>query len=333
MKIRLICIFIISSVVLSEQVFPQNASGTKIDDPYIRWIASLPSGDRSSDIGFFEKIFNFFVGYEPVVFNNPVYIYADGLQNYWIINQGDGTILHNLNGKVGKAPIFKKTDNLFPSMVAICSLNSEGMLFTDSKLNSVFSFTDDGKNFRIFNDTNSLDRPTGIAFSELTGEIWVVETGSHQISVFNRNGERIRTVGQRGTGRCEFNFPTYIWIDSSGIIYIVDSMNFRIQVLSSKGDYITAFGQQGNATGYFARPRGIATDSKGNIYVVDALFNVVQIFDIKGNLLYYFGSQGSGNYQFWMPSGIFIDKKDYIYISDSYNGRVQIFQLIKNIQK
>jgi len=333
MKILIITIFFSFSIVLSGQVTTPNYGISGKDDPFIRWVASFPSDATRSEAGFLERIFNFIVGYETVVFNNPVNVFARGIHDYWIINQGDGTILHYLKGKAGKVPAFKKMDDVFPSMVGICAISSDDMLFTDSRLNKIITLSDEGKKYGTFNDTNTLFRPTGIAFSEITGEIWVVETGSHHISVFNKNGERIRIIGCRGTGPVEFNYPTYIWIDNSGKIYIVDSMNFRIQVLSAKGEYITAFGQQGNATGYFARPRGIATDSQGNIYVVDALFNVVQIFDINGDLLYYFGSQGTGNYQFWMPSGIFIDKSDYIYISDSFNSRVQIFQLVKNNQK
>jgi DNA-binding beta-propeller fold protein YncE len=321
------------STVLSGQGTRPLSVDSDTDDPFIKYVSSLPSGDAHRNIGFFERVFNLIVGYEPVVINNPVVVSAIGINNFWIVNQGDGTILHFLDGKTLKQQAFKKNYNSFPSLVGICSFMSEGILFTDSRLNKIFSLSEDGKQIKMLNDTINFSRPTGIACSDVTGEIWVAETGLHRISVLNKNGERKKTIGQRGSGNLEFNFPTYIWIDKAGRIYIVDSMNFRIQVLSPEGDFITAFGKQGDATGYFARPRGIATDSQDNIYVVDALFNVVQIFDISGKLLYYFGSQGNGKYQFWMPSGIFIDKNDFIYVSDSYNGRVQIFQLLKNNKK
>jgi DNA-binding beta-propeller fold protein YncE len=333
MKFLITGILFCLSVALCGQVPGKETVNIKKADPFIRFVSGLPSANANSNIGFFEKVFNFIVGYEPVVFNNPVNVFAGGPEDCRIVNQGDGTILRYLDGKTEKLQAFRKRGSYFPSLVGICSFGQEGFLFTDSRLNRVFLLSTDGKQFRIFNDTNTLIRPTGIAYSEASGEVWVVESGSHRISVFNKNGERKRTIGQRGNGPMEFNFPTYIWIDSSGKIYIVDSMNFRIQVLSSKGDFITSFGKQGDATGSFARPRGVATDSQGNIYVVDALFNTVQIFDISGRLLYYFGSQGNGEYQFWMPTGIFIDKKDFIYVSDSFNGRVRVFQLIKNNQK
>jgi hypothetical protein len=333
MKILITGILFFTALTLTGQTnAPVNSTGDN-NDQFIRWISAIPTANTRENAGFFEKVLDIIVGKDPVVYNNPVNVYAAGIKKYWIVNQGEGNILQYLNGKTVVVPAFKKSKNVLPSMVGICDLRSDGLLFTDSKLNNVFILSDDGKHYNIFNDTNTLIRPTGIAYSQKNDDIWVVETGAHRISVYNRKGERKMTIGRRGNGDLEFNFPTYICIDNSGKVYIVDSMNFRVQVLSAEGKFICSFGKQGDATGYFARPRGIAIDSQGNIYVVDALFDVVQIFDISGRLLYYFGTHGNEKYQFWMPSGIFIDKSDYIYISDSYNGRIQIFQYLKDNRK
>jgi sugar lactone lactonase YvrE len=330
MRIWFTLVFIILSVVINGQNPVTSPVSDKPADQYIKWIGYLPDREASDSKGFFEKIYNFIVGTEPVVLNNPVNVYATDINDYVIVNQGNGNIVQFNKDEIKVLPAFRKEKTSYPSLVSLCKFSGGRFLFTDSRLNRIFILSNEGNMISSLNDGLTLNRPTGIAFSQAKNEIWVVETGSHQISVLDSNGKLKRIVGKRGDGNLEFNFPTNIWIDSNGKIYIVDSMNFRIQVLSPDGSFLTSFGQQGDATGSFARPRSIATDSKGNIYVVDALFNAVQIFDISGNLLYYFGSQGSGKYQFWMPSGIFIDKNDYVYISDSYNGRIQIFQLVKN---
>jgi len=330
MKLPLSFLLLLSLSLFQVQPTGRIALNAVKDDPFIKHISTLPSPDSLNPVSFFEKVFRFIVGDEPVKFSNPVNVYSSGIHDTWIVNQGDGNILHHLNGETEKIPAFRKKSSPFPSLVSICPFGQTGFLFTDSRLNKVYILSKDGKMIIPLSESIQLSRPTGIAYSEASKEIWVVETGAHRISVLNKAGERIRTIGERGNAPLQFNFPTYIWIDGSGRIYIVDSMNFRIQILSEDGKYITSFGKQGDVTGTFARPRGVATDSKGNIYVVDALFNTVQIFDTSGRLLYYFGNQGRGKYQFWMPSGIFIDRNDFIYVSDSYNGRVQIFQLIKN---
>jgi DNA-binding beta-propeller fold protein YncE len=329
MRFRITIFLLILSIHLHGQNVVSNPGAEKSDDQFIKWIGNVPDVHSSEDVGFFEKLFNFITGNEPVLLNSPVCVYAKNPNDCIVANQGSGNIVESKNGELKILSGFKKESGYFPSLVSICQFKGGYFLITDSKLNKIFLMSSDGKSIKPFNDVLSLERPTGIAFMKTKDEVWVVETGSHRIDVLSSRGELKRVIGQRGTGNLEFNFPTYIWIDSDGKIYIVDSMNFRVQVLSSDGEFLSSFGRQGDATGSFARPRGIATDSKGNIYVVDALFNNVQIFDISGNLLYYFGSQGTGKYQFWMPSGIFIDQNDYIYISDSYNGRVQIFQLVK----
>jgi DNA-binding beta-propeller fold protein YncE len=214
------------------------------------------------------------------------------------------------------------------SLVGICYGPNSSILFTDSHARTIYSLTAEKKNLRILNDTLKLEQPTGIAYSMVNKEIWVVETKAHRIAVLNEKGELLRRLGKRGNGPGEFNYPTHIWIDKKGLIYITDAMNFRIQVLNAGGEVVSIFGEAGDASGYLASPKGIATDSFGNIYVVDALFHVVQVFDIKGKLLYKFGNQGHGNGEFWMPSGIYIDNQDNIYVADSYNSRVQVFQLI-----
>jgi DNA-binding beta-propeller fold protein YncE len=329
MRITVTCFFVLCAMNLSGQERLNASLPQGEGDYFVKWTGSLPDPASKENVGFFEWIFNFITGYEPVVFNNPVAVTANNASKYLIVNQGNGNIINCRDNETSILPVFKKDENYFPSLVGLCSFGNEGYLFTDSKLNKVFLLSADGKKIIPFGDAVNLNRPTGIAYSQLTNEVWVVETGAHRVSVFSRSGKLIRTIGERGDGRLQFNFPAYIWIDKAGRIYIVDSMNFRVQILSEDGNFVSSFGKQGDATGSFARPRGIATDSQGNIYVVDALFNAVQIFNIKGELMYYFGSLGSENNQFRLPSGIFIDNEDNIYVSDSYNSRVQIFKLLK----
>ncbi|WP_372793251.1 6-bladed beta-propeller [Lutibacter sp.] len=244
-----------------------------------------------------------------------------------ILDQGNGTLYIYEEDKFEIPKIVRKREGKFTSLVSASLLPNKDLLFTDSKLDGIFKLTEDLKSIGLLNDSLKLKQPTGIAYSSLNNQIWVVETGAHQISILDIHGNRIKTIGQRGTGKGEFNFPTYIWIDNKGIAYVVDALNYRIQLFDSAGNFLSMFGENGNGTGYFASPKGIATDSHGNIYVVDALFHGVQIFDAQGNYLYQFGKQGRQTGEFWMPSGIYIDTNNFIYVADSYNSRIQIFQL------
>ncbi|MCF6342007.1 MAG: 6-bladed beta-propeller [Bacteroidales bacterium] len=317
-------LFFLSSIWAQNLVNAIDSSQAEINR--IRFVAKFPPEKGVVQEGIFDRIGEFLFGkqQEPVL-SKPISIIASNPESYWVLDQGLGVLL-NIKDNVGEIPrSFKKK---YSSLVGLCVSADSVCFYTDSRLNKIFELNVGKDEMTEFKPSTELFQPTGLAYSRINDELWVVETAAHRISVFNREGKLIRQIGKRGELPGEFNYPTFIWIDKAGVVYIVDSMNFRIQILNSDGGVITVFGEIGDATGYFSRPKGIATDSFGNIYVVDALFHAVQIFDKNGNLLYHFGKQGREDGQFWLPTGIFIDDNDYIYVADSYNSRVQVFQLI-----
>ncbi len=311
----------------------QDSAGPPDDTTYIRgsvdWVKNLPpSGKDQVKKGAGEKFIEFVFGKRNApALSRPVAVLPETEEGTWILDQENGIIFRFREG-VGEMTHFKnKQYSSFKSLVGICSLPGNRILFTDSYWNKLFVFTPGKKDLHPLNDSLELERPTGVAYSPVTGNIWVVETSVHRVTILGGDGRVVKRFGTRGTGHGEFNYPTSVWIDRSGKAYIVDALNFRVQIFDAQGNFISMFGKPGDVTGSFARPRGIATDSYGHVYVADALFNAVQIFDQAGRFLYTFGSQGHGEGEFWMPSGLFIDEADNIYVADSYNARVQVFKL------
>ncbi|WP_457618288.1 6-bladed beta-propeller [Lutibacter sp.] len=303
---------------------------TIVEEYSIKWVHQFPSVKKYNNPVPKNWLLTLLLGKKNTYrVTKPMAIIATDSSTFSILDQGSNTIFNVKNEHFKIPKILRKNKNSFPSLIDFCRLPTNGILFTDSRLNKIYHMNEKQKILTIFNDSILLEQPTGIAYSEVSNEIWVVETKAHKISILNEKGNLIKTIGKRGTKLREFNFPTSIWIDKLGNAYVIDTMNFRVQVFDRNGKIISVFGEIGNATGYFARPKGIATDSHGNIYISDALFHTVQIFDISGNFLYQFGKQGRGQGEFWIPSGIYIDDKDFIYVADSYNSRIQIFQLIK----
>jgi len=294
----------------------------------VNWVNQIPSlkGEtKKSNKGWFKRLL---LGKSDITtLQKPVGMIGFDHADCIIFDQGNGTIFIAEDNKLEIPKFLRKDETYYPSLVGACMLPDQRILFTDSKLNKIFSFSADRKQVTELNSTLELTQPTGIAFNNSTNQVWVVETGLHRITILDPFGNFYKTIGTRGTGKAEFNFPTSIWIDKNGLAYVVDALNYRIQIFDAEGHFISMFGENGNGTGYLASPKGIATDSHGNIYIVDALFHGVQIFDAQGNYLYQFGTQGSDPREFWMPSGIYIDAKDHIYVADSYNSRIQVFEL------
>ena len=253
-------------------------------------------------------------------------VVATDTNEFWILDQGLGTLVHVQKGK-GKIVEIPRGQVPFPSLVGICYYSGNKLLFSDSQLGRVFLYDPEKKQFSAFCKAGLLDLPTGILWLPETDEVWVTETRQHRIAVLNPRGEVIRFIGKRGTRPGAFNFPTALQVTPDGDIIVIDALNHRLQIFNKEGKPKTVFGEAGDATGYFARSKGVAVDYRGNIYVSDALFHAIQIFSPNGIFLYYFGSQGRGPGEFWMPSGIFIDANDYLYIADTYNARIQIYQI------
>ena len=224
--------------------------------------------------------------------------------------------------------ITARDDAPLPSPVGLARGDKGDVYVTDSKLAKVFVIRSGAKVAEPLRLQAKLMQPTGIAFDAASGRLYVVDTAQHRILVFARDGALTASIGQRGSGDGEFNFPTYLWRTPQGTLYVTDSLNFRIQIFDAQGKFVGKFGQQGEGTGEAARPKGVALDSYGHIYVVDALFHALQIFDDSGNLLLPIGERGQGRGEFWLPAGLFIDDDDSIYIADSYNRRVQVLRYI-----
>jgi DNA-binding beta-propeller fold protein YncE len=200
---------------------------------------------------------------------------------------------------------------------------------TDSQAHCVCVFQWDGRFVTSFGES-LLTRPSGIAYLAASQEIVVADTGDHNLKVFGTSGKYLRTVGSRGVGPGQFNFPTHLWSDQDGGLFVSDTLNYRIQILSAPGQAWRVFGEHGDRPGYFGHPSGVATDSYGHIYVADRQFENIQVFDRNGRILLTFGQEGRELGEFWLPSGVFVDKQDWIYVADTFNKRIQVFKFLGN---
>lgn len=209
------------------------------------------------------------------------------------------------------------------------ALTPAGRLYVaDSLLRGIYAIDAGGKYFERIDMGGNLQQPTGVAWDEDAGLLFVTDTGTQSIKAFTPEGEAVLDFGERGTQAGRVNFPTYLSLPGDGELLVTDSLNFRIQRFSTDGEFLSAFGKNGDRVGDFARPKGVAVDTLGHIYVVDALFHGVQVFNRQGRLLLAFGEQGQGEGQFWLPNGIHVTRDNMIFVADSYNRRVQVLRYI-----
>lgn len=69
------------------------------------------------------------------------------------------------------------------------------------------------------------------------GFVYVCDSRANNIKKFSQEGEYIATIGRKGQGPGEFNWPFLITINRSHI-FVWDMGNYRICKLTTEGDFI-----------------------------------------------------------------------------------------------
>ncbi len=189
---------------------------------------------------------------------------------------------------------------------------------------------DEGKLIRAIGREGRFPNPVDIVCDTPRHRIYIVDSKLSQVFAYSEDGDSLFTIGNKGEGDGEFNFPQSAAVDRAGNLYVVDGFNFRVEIFDSTGKYVRQFGKQGDVYGTFSRPKGIALDSYDNVYVLDGMHQNFQIFNNAGELLMFVGRYSPLNDGFENPISIAIDKNNMIYVTDNLNARVQVFELLKS---
>ncbi len=121
------------------------------------------------------------------------------------------------------------------------------------------------------NPPAALTDPTDVVTDPGNGDVYVAESHTDvtdpglvgRISVFDRSGKFLRTIGRTGTGPGEFRTPHALEFDSQGRLIVADRHNHRIQILTKEGKFIREFHE-------FGRSSGLAIDRNDVIYTADS---------------------------------------------------------------
>lgn len=120
------------------------------------------------------------------------------------------------------------------------------------------------------NPPDALTDPTNV-LTDSNGDIYVAESHTNvedpnliaRISVFDKSGKFLRTIGRTGTGPGEFRTPHSIVFDSRGRLIVADRHNHRVQILDKNGKYLGEYKE-------FSRVSGLAIDKSDTIYAADS---------------------------------------------------------------
>lgn len=165
---------------------------------------------------------------------------------------------------------------------------------------------------------------TGVALDR-EENVYVTDEYLHRVTVFDKDGNLLKTWGQAGEDAGQLNGPSGLAFDRDDNLWVVNSLNSRVQKFTKDGLYISGFGQKGSGPGDLDMPWGITVDNLGDIYVADWNNHRVQKFGSDGTLLLTFGHPGPGPGSLKHPTGVAVDGDGDVYVVDWMNERVMIY--------
>lgn len=315
---------------------------TSTEDPYARYVWPPPPDEPRIrlvtilrgrlDVEAESKWQKALIGASPhAVFDflrKPFAAVYDKQGRLWVSDPG----LHALvrfDRQAGRYDVFGTTGTLRLKSPLGLGLGTDGAVYVaDVDLKKVVSFSPEGEPRTAFGKPGELENPTDAAVSPDGQKLYVTDSKSHQVVVFDiRTGKEVGRFGQRGSGEGEFSFPSALAFDQEGHLFVVDQINARVQVFDSDGGFLQSIGGLGVGFGNFVRPKDVAIDEQGRIYVSDAAFNNVQIFDRELRLLTFVGETGEQPGQFRIASGIAVRPREFAVV-DQLGRRVQVFRYL-----
>jgi|ERR1700733_6502228 DNA-binding beta-propeller fold protein YncE len=170
------------------------------------------------------------------------------------------------------------------------------------------------------------NRPTDVAWNP-AGDIFISDGyNNSRVAKFDKDGEWVKSWGQRGKGPGEFNLPHSIATDAKGNVYVGDRSNNRIQVFDSEGNFLKEFTGIGAPWAICVTP-----GPKQFLYTSDSIPGRIYKLDLDGNILGVFGAPGKKLKEFGWVHEMDCHSENEIYVAELLNWRVQ--KLILHPQK
>lgn len=173
-------------------------------------------------------------------------------------------------------------------------------------------------------EKDNLRSPQCVAV-DAADNIYVTDSETGKIFVFESGGKFKRTLGSLKGGEGFFKRPTGIAVDSAAQrIYVSDTLRDQIFVLDMNGAVVRTIGKHGTDPGEFNFPAELRIQGQ-HLVAVDAMNFRITVMDLSGNLQYTVGKLGEESGEMFRPKGIGFDSEGHLYVVDGLRSIVQVF--------
>jgi sugar lactone lactonase YvrE len=161
------------------------------------------------------------------------------------------------------------------------------------------------------NPDQQLKKPHGIAVDN-NDNIYCTLPTRGKVVVFDKNGNYVRSFGEKGMSSGSLRGPLGISVDSKhNRVYVADRARFRLVIFDLKGNFIKE-----------TKLLSPVTPTVGNNRLFMATYGPLAILSLDGKLLDTWGGRGRVIGDFDYPQGVAVDSRSNVYVSDTNNTRL-----------
>jgi DNA-binding beta-propeller fold protein YncE len=161
---------------------------------------------------------------------------------------------------------------------------------------------------------------------DMSGNIYVADTGNDRIQKLKSNGTFLREVGGFGWQDGQFNKPTGIAAGKGLELYVADSRNQRVQIFNLQLLLMGVIGGQGvDGRPEFGELSRVFVTGAREVYVTDLDADQLVQIDRFSRIDRSYSGFAYDSGQLRRPMGIAVDGRDAVFVCDKENDRVAVF--------
>jgi DNA-binding beta-propeller fold protein YncE len=161
------------------------------------------------------------------------------------------------------------------------------------------------------NPDQLLKKPHGVAVDDKKNIYCTLPTRG-KVVVFDKNGNFLRTFGEKGMSPGSLRGPLGIAVDSKhDRVYVADRARFRLVIFDLHGDFIKE-----------TRLLSPVTPTVGSDRLYLGTYGPLAILSLDGKLLDTWGGRGREMGDLDYPQGIAVDRRGNVYVADTNNTRL-----------
>lgn len=235
------------------------------------------------------------------------------------------TVAKNIGAGMSKSPRLSGFAWLDPSSYAVTDLASAAVAIINHNGKIESGFGEKG------NKAGMLKEPLALAYS-VNNRLYAVDGASAQVSVFNRNGVFLYSLGQAELDpKSRLKQPSQVGVDYLERVYVLEpGSNAAISIYHASGETIKRLGAEELKTLVGAKIdiTAMTVDAAGRLFLADsAAGKILQLDWQNGKVLQSFGSKGKGPGQYLDAVALAVTSDNRIAVADAELRKIDIYQL------